>query len=94
MILDKVLIHSLWLDFATATEKYTSLVDTKLALYRFSNGEIGLIIWKDSMQGGSFQKTPHNMYTVSLKLTSRKNLASYYISRQIVNSIAGSLFHG
>jgi hypothetical protein len=44
MILYKILIHSLWLDFATTTEKYTSLVDTKLALHRFSNGEIGLII--------------------------------------------------
>jgi hypothetical protein len=51
MILYKVLIHSLWLDFATATEKYTSLVDTKLALHRFNNGEIGLIMWKASMQG-------------------------------------------
>jgi hypothetical protein len=60
----------LWLDFATATEKYISLVDTKLALHRFSTGEIGLIMWKASL---------HN---VSLKLTRRKNLASYYISRQ------------
>jgi hypothetical protein len=82
MILYKVLIHSLWLDFATAIEKYISLVDTKLSLHRLSNGEIGLIIWKASMQGGSFQKTPHDMYNVSLKLTRRKNLASYYISRQ------------
>jgi hypothetical protein len=82
MILDKVLIHSLWLNFATATEKYTSLVDTKLALHRFSNGEIGLIMRKASMQGGRFQKTPHDMYNVFLKLTSTKNLASYYISSQ------------
>lgn len=82
MILDKVLIHSLWLDFATATEKYTSLVDTKLALHRFSNGEIGLIMWKASMQGGSFQKCPRDMYNVSLKLTRTKTLALYYISRQ------------
>jgi len=74
MSLDKVLIHSLWLDFATATEKYTSLVDTKLALHRSSNGEIGLIMWKALMQGASFQKTPHDMYNVSLKLTRTKNL--------------------
>jgi hypothetical protein len=66
MILYKVLIHSLWLDFATATEKYTSLVDTKLSLHRFSDGEIGLIMWKASMQGGSFQKSPHDMYNVPL----------------------------
>jgi hypothetical protein len=82
MILYKVLIHSLWLDFATATEKYTSLIDTKLSLHRFSNGEIGLIMWTASMQGGSFQKTPHDIYNVSRKLTHRKNLASYNISIQ------------
>jgi hypothetical protein len=74
MILYKILIHSLWLDFATATEKYTSLVDTKLSLHRFSNGEIGLIMWKAAMQGASFQKSLHDMYNVSLKLTSTKNL--------------------
>jgi hypothetical protein len=56
MILHKILIHSLWLDFATATKKYTSLVDTKLSLHRFSNGDIRLIMWKVAMQRASVTK--------------------------------------
>jgi hypothetical protein len=82
MILYKILTHSLWLDFATPTEKYTSLANTKLSLHRFSNGEIGLIMWKAAMQRASFEKSLHDMYNVFVKLASAKNLASYYISRQ------------
>jgi hypothetical protein len=31
-------------------------------------------MWKAAMQGASFQKSLHDMYNVSLKLTSTKNL--------------------
>ncbi len=64
-------------------EIYITCWHKKLALHRFSNGEIRLIMWKASMQGGSFQKSPHDMYNVSLGW----NLCLKKIVQQIRSSV-------
>jgi hypothetical protein len=74
MILYKILIHYFWLDCATTTEKYTSLVDTKLSLHRFSNGKIGLIMWKVAMQGANVTKNEG---------TNKQNAKHAYTEQQI-----------